>query len=827
MDQAHAWLHEKMVRHASKDPQRLPDWNQNAAGIKAFYFRDPDGHFLEVLEFPPDKGDPKWHRKGSAGVAPAPLFLGIDHTAIVVGDTEASLRFYRDLLGFRVVGGGENFGLEQEALNNVPGAHLRITTLRAESGPAIEFLLADDADIPQCRGAGGRVARPKVETRVGRTNPHRALGCGRFKRLPGARPRRSRTSDCQGASTCRWCSQAKGIAMTAASTTQPFQIPQSSPGRLGGILGDALRNLCERVLAFPSLNAVYSVAQTPAEDRFCDRVLRSLGVDVQFSADDLGAIPTSGPLVVVANHPFGALDGLVLTALLQRVRPDVRVLANYVLARIPEMRATSLFVDPFGGPGAAIRNRAAMKTAVQWVAGGGALGVFPAGEVSHFTWKRGCVTDSPWSDAVARLALRTCATVVPVCFDGQNGRLFQVLGLIHPRLRTALLPRELLRLRGQTVRVEIGTPIRPQRLAGMVPHPAGSKSLPHAQAVQVTEYLRLRTYILMGRIGGRNVAKGGAKVPSKTVKEIAPAISGAQLAKDVAALPAEQFLATSGSLRVCFGRADQLPHVLPEIGRLRELTFRLVGEGTGRAIDLDRFDEHYLHLFVWDAATSSILGAYRMGQTDVLLRRFGAAGLYTRTLFQYGARLLDRLDPALELGRSFVIPARQRDYAPLLLLWKGVGRFVAMNPRYRRLFGAVSISDEFQSMTKQLLMAFLKSHRFDGTLAELVRPRTPPKTPRFLHADHLRLATLVSDVDQVEELVGEIESNRRSIPVLLRQYLKLNAKLLGFNIDPDFGDVLDGLVLVDLVTVERTILNRYLGPGQATRFLAEHSISPS
>ncbi|MCG3127245.1 MAG: Metallothiol transferase FosB [Phycisphaerae bacterium] len=140
MEEAHAWLHEKMVRHASKDPQRLPDWNKNAAGIKAFYFRDPDGHFLEVLEFPPDKGNPKWHRKGSVGVSPAPLFLGIDHTAIVVDDTDASLRFYRDMLGFKVVGGSENFGMEQEDLNNVSGAHLRITTLRASAGPAIELL---------------------------------------------------------------------------------------------------------------------------------------------------------------------------------------------------------------------------------------------------------------------------------------------------------------------------------------------------------------------------------------------------------------------------------------------------------------------------------------------------------------------------------------------------------------------------------------------------------------------------------------------------------------------------------------------------------------
>lgn len=614
--------------------------------------------------------------------------------------------------------------------------------------------------------------------------------------------------------------------MTTAAGARPFEIPRGLLPWTGRPLGDALRRLCERVLAFPSLSAVYASARPPADERFCDRVLRSLGVDVRFSTDDLRAIPTCGPLLVVANHPFGALDGLILTSLLQRVRPDVRFLANHLLARIPEMRETCLFVDPFGGPTAAIRNRAAMKSAVRWVAGGGALGVFPAGEVSHFTWASRCITDPPWSDSVARLALRTGATVVPIYFDGQNSRLFQILGLIHPRLRTALLPRELLRLRGKTIRVEVGTPISAQRLAGLASAGANGDAPSRAQTAQVTEYLRLRTYILKGRIEGRPSAKANVTDRARAIEAIVPAVPIDLLTADIAALPADQCLAASGNLRVLVGRADQLPHVLREIGRLRESTFRHVGEGTGRAIDLDRFDDHYLHLFVWNAETRRIIGAYRMGQTDVLLNRFGAAGLYTNTLFRYQARLLDQLDPALELGRSFVIPESQRDYAPLLLLWKGVGRFVALNPRYRRLFGAVSISDEFQSMTRQLLMVFLKAHRPEGHLDELVSPRTPPRVRRFPHADHSRLATLVSDMANVEELVGEIESNRRSVPVLLRQYLKLNAKLLGLNIDPDFGDVLDGLVLVDLATVAPTILNRYLGPEGTARFLAAHSAGP-
>jgi putative hemolysin len=621
----------------------------------------------------------------------------------------------------------------------------------------------------------------------------------------------------------------RDVAMTlaSASTDAPFQLPRTAFSSFPRFVGAAARAFCERALAFPELNHVYEWTQTSCAPKlFCERALTSLGVEIDVSTEDVRRIPTAGPLVVVANHPFGGLDGLILTALLQRVRSDVQLLANYLLRQIPEMRETCFFVDPFGGPAAEARNRGAMKSAVRWIQDGGVLGAFPAGEVSHFTLRRGYVTDPPWDDSVARLVRRTSATVLPVYFSGGNSRLFQLAGLLHPRLRTAMLPRELLRMRGQSVRVEIGSPVPFSRVSRFVPVGGANSQSQRDDAARLTEYLRVRTYILKGR--GDSKTPVAARTNNRVIQPDRPrpiiaALPPAVVSAEVEALPAEQCLSASASLRVLFGNAQQLPNVLREIGRLRESTFRLVGEGTGREIDLDRFDPHYLHLFVWNAEARHIVGAYRMGQTDVLLKRFGADGLYTSTLFRYRPRLLDQLTPALELGRSFVVPEYQRDYSPLLLLWKGIGRFVALHPRYRRLFGAVSISDEFQSMTKQLLMAFLKVHSFDTERAALVQPRNPPKVQRFRDADERRLATLVSDVADVEELVGEIESNRRGVPVLLRQYLKLNAKLLGFNIDSHFGDVLDGLVLVDLTTVEPPILNRYLGKDGAARFLKHHN----
>ena len=294
---------------------------------------------------------------------------------------------------------------------------------------------------------------------------------------------------------------------------------------------------------------------------------------------------------------------------------------------------------------------------------------------------------------------------------------------------------------------------------------------------------------------------------------------------DLQRLPAEHRLTISGDLEVYWGRAHQLPHVLREIGRLRELSFRPVGEGTGRSIDLDRYDGYYIHLFVWHAGQRRIVGAYRLGPSEEILPAFGKEGLYSSTLFHYQDRLLSQIRPVLELGRSFVHPDFQKTYAPVMLLWKGIGLFVARHPQYSRLFGPVSISNAFTSMTRQLLMAFLKVNKYEVDLGRLIQPKNPPRLRPFTDYDYPRLAaTVVRDIDQVNELVREIEADHKALPVLLRQYLKLDAMLLAFNVDPDFGDVLDGLMLVDLTRVDHDMLVRYMGRERAEAFLTFHGI---
>src|SRR5262249_28489626 len=269
------------------------------------------------------------------------------------------------------------------------------------------------------------------------------------------------------------------------------------------------------------------------------------------------------------------------------------------------------------------------------------------------------------------------------------------------------------------------------------------------------------------------------------------------LQAEVEALPGEQRLVESGQYLIQYARADQIPWCLQEIGRLRELTFRAVGEGTGKASDIDLFDAYYLHLFLWDRETRAIVGAYRMGLADEILARYGERGLYTRSLFRYGSKLLQTLNPAIELGRSFVRAEYQRSFSPLLLLWRGISQFILRSPQYAVLFGPVSISNSYAPVSRQIMVEYLRAHNSEAKLARHVRPRRPFRAERAKISNEVELADL-KDIEHLSRVIARIEHDNKGIPILLRQYLKLGGRLLGFSSDDQFSDALDGLIMVDL-----------------------------
>jgi putative hemolysin len=388
---------------------------------------------------------------------------------------------------------------------------------------------------------------------------------------------------------------------------------------------------------------------------------------------------------------------------------------------------------------------------------------------------------------MGRLALTAGAHIVPAFIDGRNTRWFYAAGRVHPMLRTALLARETLSARGRRLTVRIGVPMSPKNRADVT------------NAEAITQVVRDAVEQLKQRTPAPSAVAGHAD----------------KVAGDIARLPPAACLVESGTFQVFCAEAQQIPSALREIGRLREATYRAVGEGTGRDLDLDAFDDRYLHLFSWDRGRQQIVGAYRVGRTDRIMATEGVSGLYTRTLFRYDSRLIARLSPALELGRSFVRAEYQRNYSALLLLWKGIGQFVVRHPEYRILFGPVSISARYSDRSHRLLMAFLLQNHLDRDLVRLVEAVNPVGI-------HPAPPSVPQSIDEANRLVAQAETGGEGVPILLRQYLKLNARLLGFNVDPNFGDALDALMMVDLATVDPAILNRYFGRQEAARFLNHH-----
>ncbi|MGA7294830.1 MAG: GNAT family N-acyltransferase [Terriglobales bacterium] len=550
-----------------------------------------------------------------------------------------------------------------------------------------------------------------------------------------------------------------------------------------------------------------------------EALLAEMKVQLTVQAADFERIPRKGPLVVVANHPFGVLDGAGLGVLLLRARPDVKILTNALLGGIPELHEHCIFVDPFRTPSSADKNLKPLKQAMEWLRGGGALAVFPAGEVSQWNVREAQVTDPVWNPVAARLIRKTGASALPVYFCGRNSVTFQLLGLINPRLRTLFLLQEFLQQREKNVEIRIGGAIASALIENL------------DSDEEATEYLRLRTYLLSyrGRKATSLPTKIRAAIPRKPQEAIAAEVPSRFVIGDIGALPAERLLVENAEFAVYAARASELPHALDELGRLREITFRAAGEGTGRAADLDHFDSYYWHLLLWNKERQQIAGAYRAGNTDEIIRRHGIKGLYTNTVFRYDEQLFLKIGSALELGRSFVRLEYQRQYAPLLLLWKGIARFVATQPETPVLFGAVSISNEYSRLSREMIVRYFEQRKDkdeDGReFGDLIRARTPFRAPMLRRWDCGALCSVLRDLDELAEPISDVEEDGKGLPILLKQYAKVGGRLVGFNLDRKFSDVVDGLVIVDLRRTDATVLERYMGKEGYAGFRRFHRLN--
>ncbi len=594
----------------------------------------------------------------------------------------------------------------------------------------------------------------------------------------------------------------------ASNRRDPIELPRPRTAWVRSLVDRPLR-VVEHLFGLDEIERMTrEVENGDASIPYMQRVLAATRTTPRADPTEVARVPAKGSALVVCNHPLGGADSIALLALMLERRPDTRILANSMLACFPFARESMILVDPFGGRDAARRNAAAIRQAIEWLRDGHLLIAFPAGEVSAVHWGKWSPCDPLWSTIPARMALAAGASIVPAWCEGTNRPLFHAAGLVHPRLRTALLPNEFLARRGTSVDFRFGRPVKASEVAGL-------------DAEAVTRLVRGRSELLRKSAATERPQAEAAHAPVESM-----ATTTEELAAEFAALPVEDVLFSEGAYAVYATKAALIPKGMREIGRLREIAFRAVGEGSGKSCDTDRFDETYTQIIVWNKESYEIVGGYRAGPVSEVTRDVGVAGLYTSTLFDFSPRIVSELPNAVELGRSFVRLEYQRQPLPLSLLWKGIGIFM-FTRGYQQMFGPVSISKEYNSMSKELIMEFLERHRLAKPFAPLVRPKHPPARLPIEAWSDVERNVATSDLTNVDRLVDEIERGQRAIPVLLRQYLRLNARLLAFNVDPDFGDVVDALMIVDLLQIDERIVRHYVGDeGPAilrTRFQAAAS----
>ena len=541
------------------------------------------------------------------------------------------------------------------------------------------------------------------------------------------------------------------------------------------------------IMRLNKINKLYSDVYTEDGSVFLEQLIDALGVSVEVSEEDLQKIPQEGAFITVSNHPFGGLDGIILIQLLSKIRPDYKVMANFLLKKIEPIKDYFLGVNPFESR-KDISSAGGLKEALRHLSAGKPLGLFPAGEVSAYQADSNSVEDREWSASVLKLIRKANVPVIPIYFKGSNSLLFQVLGLIHPMLRTVKLPSELLNKKNRVIKLRIGNPISVETQNSF------------GDIIQYGKFLRAKTYLLGSSLEVKKFFLKSQKA-GKKVEAIAKEVPVEMLKKDISDIQEDYLLFSMKNYSVYCAPTIKIPNILNEIGRLREVTFRAVGEGTNRSMDLDEFDLYYYHLFIWDNDTNRIVGAYRVGKGKDIIDRYGVKGFYIHTLFKIRKEMLPVLYESIELGRSFIVEDYQRKPFPLFMLWKGILYFLIKNPEYRYLVGPVTISGKYTDVSKELIMKFIKRNHWNEEFARYITPRckyrvetNDPDVEVMVEASGDNIATL-------DKVIGDIEPSSDKLPVLLKKYISLNGRITGFNIDPKFNMCLDGLLILDLFDV--------------------------
>ena len=572
-----------------------------------------------------------------------------------------------------------------------------------------------------------------------------------------------------------------------------------------GLFGNAIGWIILNALGLSKLNSVYDKTKHLKKEAFLNKLIDEFQIKFEIPDEDLKRIPKTGPFITVSNHPLGGIDGILLLKLLGTERPDFKILGNFILLKIEPLKDFVLPVNPFENRKAASSSFTGLKQALKHVNEGNALGVFPAGEVSTYDADM-IIQDKPWELPALKFIKQAQVPVLPIYFHAKNSFLFYLLAKLSDTLRTAKLPSELLTQKNRTIKVRIGRPI-----------PVDEQN-EQSDLSKFSDFLRMKTYMLANpykRTRTKLINTSALKFPTQPKTIITP-VAREKLIHEINLLNnTENILLTSKNYTVYFADSKQIPNILREIGRLREVTFRSIGEGTNKAIDLDKYDSYYKHMFLWDNDAKCIVGAYRMGLGDEIYKNFGIDGFYINELFGLEVELYPMFSKTIEMGRAFVIKEYQQRPMPLFLLWKGIVHVTFRYPHLKYLMGGVSISNKFSNFTKSLMVEFMKSNYYDPYVAQYVHPKKEYKVRlKDEHKDFIFDASQ-ADMNKFDKIIDEIEPGSLRLPVLLKKYVKQNAKLVAFNVDPKFNNSIDGLMYIRIADLPDSTVKPVLEEIQA------------
>ncbi|MFL9830231.1 GNAT family N-acyltransferase [Flavobacterium sp. ARAG 55.4] len=571
-----------------------------------------------------------------------------------------------------------------------------------------------------------------------------------------------------------------------------------------GVLGTFSGWLLMKVLKISTLNKVYNRNNHLKEIDFLNGIVDDLQIKFEIPEEDFKRLPKDGAYITISNHPLGGIDGILLLKLMLEKEPNFKIIANFLLHRINPLKQYIMPVNPFENHKDAKSSVLGIKETLRHLSDGKPLGMFPAGEVSSY--KDGqLIVDKPWEEGAIKVIRKAQVPVVPIYFHAKNSRLFYILSKISGTLRTAKLPSELFSQKNRVIKVRIGKPI------------SVAEQNEYESIESYSEFLRKKTYMLANPFEKESklLTPSNLKI-SRNPKEIATPANEEKIISEVKALrDTDCRLLQSKNYEVFFAGANKIPSILHEIGRLREITFREVGEGTNESIDLDKFDQYYHHLFLWDEEAKRIAGAYRMGLGSEIYPKNGIEGFYLNELFRFEPELHEMMHQSIEMGRAFIIKEYQQKPMPLFLLWKGIIHTTLRFPEHKYLLGGVSISNQFSDFSKSLMIEFMKSNYYDPYIAQYIHPKKAYKV-KLKDADKdFIFNETEADLNKFDKIIDELEPGILRLPVLIKKYIKQNAKVVAFNVDPLFNNAVDGLMYIRIADIPESTMKPVMEEFQA------------